>query len=288
MKSPLKRLALFVRNTYAEASTKTSLFRLMLSGYNYQLSTRANYGSTKDESCGGEFADARALIDSNHHGYYVKSRQEWQDKFLRSMFRELRGISGSALPWLIFTCGAMGSGKTFVQRWCKENKFLVEWELAVIIDSDSIKEAMPEWPGYLAHNPHNAGSSCHEESVYVQEIGHECAMSRSLDVCVDGSLSDWQWNSKLFSRIRAKYPHYRIAIIAVHVEESTARRRCAQRFISEGRAIPNNAFVRSLAATSTSLDSLGPMADAVVHISNDIDGEKPVLVKSDVRVRGKF
>ena len=271
---------------YTTVAIRSFIVRLMLRGYNYQLSTRANYGSTVDSNYISEFADIRALIDSNHHGYYTLSRLIWQDKVLQSIFRKSWGIPGPILPWVIFTCGPMGSGKTFVRNWCEEHKLLVDWDRVVVIDSDQIKETMPEWPGYVERNPRCAGSLCHEESVYVQEIGHEYAMLQSLDVCIDGSLSDWQWNSKLFIKIRMKYPRYRIAIIAVHVDESTARRRCGQRFLSIGRAIPDNTFVRSLAATSTSLEILGPMADAVIHISNNVDGENPVVIRSEMKVRG--
>ena len=288
-KYPIVRLRDFtktVRLKYTADTLRSSFVWLMLCGYNYQLSTRSNYGSTVDCNDSSEFADIRALIDSNHHGYYNTSRQLWQDRVLRSIFRKSQGSPGHILPWVIFTCGSMGSGKTFVRNWCEKNNLLIDWDQLVIVDSDYIKETMPEWSGYVERNPRNAGSLCHEESVYMQEIGHEYAMSRSLDVCIDGSLSDWQWNSKLFKRIRAKYPRYRIAIIAVHVDESIARRRCGQRFLSIGRDIPDRAFLRSLAAISTSLEILGPLADAVIHISNNVAGEDPVLLRSDMNVQG--
>jgi hypothetical protein len=65
-----------------------------------------------------------------------------------------------------------------------------------------------QWTGYLAaaaaresSNPDSneiaAGTACHVESGYLQEIAMEAAMSERQHVWVDGSLSDGDWYSKV-------------------------------------------------------------------------------------------
>ena len=281
-------LALLVRVFIRIASCNASVMKalvLKLNGYDFKLSTRENCASSQDVTITSEFADARALLDSTHHGFYIKSRQEWQDRLIKSMFCEQES-TGSPLPWLIFTCGSMGSGKSFVRRWMSENDYLVKWNRVLVLDPDEIKHKMPEWQGHLAHNVSTAGSCCHEESVLLQEIALFRATANSLDVCVDGSLRDWLWYKDVFLGIRKMHPQYRIAIVAVHVERETASRRCKHRFAREGRAIPQNVFESSLNATSISLGILGPMADAVIHVSNNVDDEDPVIIQSEATVRG--
>jgi hypothetical protein len=76
-----------------------------------------------------------------------------------------------------------------------------------------------QWPGYLAaaaaresSNPDSneiaAGTACHVESGYLQEIAMEAAMSERQHVWVDGSLSDGNWYSKV--NIISSYLRYLI------------------------------------------------------------------------------
>ncbi len=48
-----------------------------------------------------------------------------------------------------------------------------------------------------------AGTACHQESAYLQEIASEVAMRDRQHVWVDGSLSDGQWYSQVSNRRRA-------------------------------------------------------------------------------------
>ena len=38
---------------------------------------------------------------------------------------------------------------------------------------------MPEWAGYTAHNPREAGTLCHRESGFIQEIATEVSLHLS-------------------------------------------------------------------------------------------------------------
>ena len=44
------------------------------------------------------------------------------------------------------------------------------------IDPDYFKRKMPEWVGYIGHGRETAGSCCHKESGFMQEIAQEEAL----------------------------------------------------------------------------------------------------------------
>ena len=84
----------------------------------------------------------------------------------------------------------------------------------VCIDPDHFKKMMPEWSAYTKSGG-DAGTLCHKESGFLQEIAQEVAMRSSQNVWVDGSLRDGAWFSQVFRNIRHRFPHYKLAIFEV-------------------------------------------------------------------------
>ena len=98
----------------------------------------------------------------------------------------------------------------------------------------------------MRRDPLTAGTLCHRESGFIQEIATEVALRTSQHVWVDGSLRDGDWFVGVFDDIRTRYPDYRIAIFSVHASERVVRARCDSRARETGRAIPEHALVGSL------------------------------------------
>ena len=75
--------------------------------------------------------------------------------------RALRGdsvqIAPSRQPWLIFTAGCMGAGKTHTM--CRlDSDGLIPLQQIVRIDMDRIVRYLPEVRGYMARDPQSTGS----------------------------------------------------------------------------------------------------------------------------------
>lgn len=49
----------------------------------------------------------------------------------------------------------------------------------------------------MKHDEETAGTLCHQESAYLQEIAQEVALRQRQHVWVDGSLSDGEWFAKV-------------------------------------------------------------------------------------------
>mmetsp|Transcript_2746 Transcript_2746/g.4127 ORF Transcript_2746/g.4127 Transcript_2746/m.4127 type:complete len:779 (+) Transcript_2746:248-2584(+) len=232
--------------------------------YDYTKSTSEFYRE-KPGVYVGDFADIRATRDYTWHTNYTIERQLWQDVGIRCC---LGKTEGQARPWVVYTCGPMGVGKGHVLSWLS-SQGLFPLEFVAHVDPDFFKRIMPEWNGYVQRDEETAGTFCHQESAYLQEIAQETAMRQRQHVWVDGSLSDSEWFYKGFEDIRNRFPHYRIAIIYITASEETIRQRIAYRTEKTGRNIPESQILRSLKSPENSLKILAPLTDLVVRISNE-------------------
>lgn len=239
------------------------------SDYDYSKSTAENYGVPTREFV-GDYASIRAERDYTYHVNYIEERQRWQDAVIKTVVVRTKRL---AWPWIIFTCGPMGAGKGFAISWMSTNGYLPK-EGVVHIDPDHFKQRMPEFKGYAALGP-NAGSLCHLESCFMQEMAQELALRGKQHILVDGSLRDSNWYGKVFDDIRERFPSYRIAIFYVHAPESKVRERVLDRARLTGRAVPEQTLVESMRAAEKSVAALTKKCDLVVRISNG--GETPEL-----------
>jgi hypothetical protein len=138
----------------------------------------------------------------------------------------------------------------------------------VHIDPDYFKKIMPEWKGYISRDAMSAGTFCHRESAYIQEIAQEQAMLQMQNVWVDGSLRDGDWFARVFQSIRQEFPAYRIGIFYVSCSEEVVRQRVKERAQVEGRDIPEELLLDSIQAPATTLNKLTPLVDFVARIDN--------------------
>lgn len=232
--------------------------------YDYTKSTSCNY-IFNEKLFFGDFVEIRKMRDYNHHVNYTKKRQLWQDMIV---WRTISLSKKVIKPWIIFTGGPMGAGKGYTLSRMSKNGYLLPKNI-IHIDPDYFKQHMPEWKQYIKRNCENAGTLCHRESCYIQEIAQEFAMQQSQNVCVDGSLRNYKWYSKVFADIRNRFPEYRIAIFYVYASPNIVRERIAKRKRETGRGIPEWAISKSLIDPVETIRRLTPKSDFVARFRND-------------------
>ena len=171
-------------------------------------------------------------------------------------------------PWLVFTCGAMGSGKGYALRWMSSNNIFPLEEI-VHIDPDHCKSLMPEWKGYVEGDSLQAGGNCHKESGFIQELCEKVSLVCRQNTWIDGSLGDHGWWSEWIKNCRQKFPWYRIAIFYVYCSPEKVFERALERGKRTGRSIPKEILEESIGKTARSVEILGPMADFLAVIDNN-------------------
>lgn len=267
----------FFLRSVSTLSTIQSNFNIP-NNFDYERDTASNYDGGPGTPFLGAYKDIRATRDHSYHGRYTEARQRWQDAALDSVVQR---TEPQLQPWLVFTCGGMGVGKGYALGWLSQQG-IFPLEDIVHIDPDHFKSVLPEWKSFVAHAQKKgdatlAGSRCHKESCYLQELALEEALRRRQNCWVDGSLRNAQWFIGVFADIRERFPDYRVAIIAVRASLDVVLQRVESRAKATGRSVPESLVRESLDAVDRSVSILGPQADFVAEVLNE--GCVPTLAK---------
>ena len=247
--------------------------------YDYTLSTKDNYTlhDTSSEEWKpaqfGPYAETRRSLDSKYHGVYTKGRQAFQDKIIEAVVEPCLTQKN---PWLIYTAGAMGAGKSRTIHWMWTQGHFPLDDI-VHIDPDIFKAAMPEWKEYVRRDPASAGLFTRRESGYIVEISQVEAMRRKKNIWIDGSLRDGEWYESLFNTIREDYPCYKICIIHVTAKPDIILDRAKRRGEITGRMVPDEEVLDSIERVPLSVNRLLSLVDCYVEIENS--GETPQLTR---------
>jgi len=262
-----------------ENALRLTMRRLPLEmAYDFTRSTDENYSTPHTKAdpslfSVSLFASIRNTLDQEYHGVYTAERQRIQDEIISQV--AMQGITQEK-PWIVFTAGAMGAGKSHVINWMSE-RGIFPLSNIVQLDPDVFKVALPEWKGYVAHDALSAGLHTRKESGYLVEIAQEVVMRQLKHVWIDGSLRDGEWYLRAFREIRQRHPKYKIAIIHVQAREDVVLQRVAQRAEQTGRHVPKAEVLDSLSRVPISVNLLAPEAEFLAVIDNSDDA--PTLIK---------
>lgn len=249
-----------------------------LESYDFNRSTEDNYKMDKVNNQNefvGEFIEHRKTLDYNYHAYYNPERQLFQDTvikhFLKTYVKDVKTnlyCARPTAPWVVFTAGAMGAGKSHAMKWLASHKYF-PLESFVMVDPDQIRYQLPEMSGYLYHNPTTAGSLTHKESGYIQEILTLEALKQGKNVLIDGSLRNASWNKILISRIYHDNMNVKIAIVHVSASEDEVMKRARKRALSTGRVVPEDILLKTLKEVPIAVKELSPLVDYSVTLNTD-------------------
>ena len=170
----------------------------------------------------GKYKQIRSRLDYNFHKVYSKERIMLQDHIIDSILAENDALLAQSTqnctriskPWLIFTAGAMGAGKSHtIKVLHRKGRFPLQSFLTV--DPDQIRNRIPEFQSYVENNPQLAGELTRKEAGLIAEVLTEAALERGHNVLVDGSLRDANWYMTYIKSMSQTHPILRLAILHV-------------------------------------------------------------------------
>merc|ERR1711971_314216 len=91
--------------------------------YDWTQSSATNYSKKYESIPFVEYEYSKSLIDYTFHGYYSKERQENVHNIIIDYYKRIaiEKIKASPYlssnPWILFTAGPMGAGKTHTLQW---------------------------------------------------------------------------------------------------------------------------------------------------------------------------
>eukprot|EP00934_Nitzschia_sp_Nitz4_P008893 Nitzschia sp. Nitz4//scaffold3_size479765//382355//384413//NITZ4_000162-RA/size479765-augustus-gene-1.622-mRNA-1//-1//CDS//3329550944//8883//frame0 len=232
----------------------------------------------------GKYSHIRQSLDYTYHANYTFERQKLQDAIITNMLDsvvivDLDGRIGSVPtePWIVFTAGAMGAGKSHTMNVLLENGWFPLGAF-VSVDPDEIRRLLPEYHMYINDNPELAGELTRKEAGFIAEILTLAALHAGKNVLQDGSLRDAEWYQKYFARLRSEFPAVRQAILHITAPREAVFERATMRAKKTGRVVPRALLEAALEQVPRSIQTLAPLVDYYAEISN---GDDVQLVKPD-------
>ena len=198
------------------------------------MSTEDNHKADKCEFF-GPYSHIRETLDYEYHAPYTRERQSLQDAIVTDMLsaaviKDQNGdvCSTPTEPWIVFTAGAMGAGKSYTM-----NKLVEKGHFPLLafvtVDPDEIRRHLPEFHLYVKESPELAGELTRKEAGCIAEILTLAGLQAGKNVLVDGSLRDSEWYKEYFERLRRDFSNLRIAIIHVTAPRDAVFQRSAVR-----------------------------------------------------------
>uniref|UniRef100_A0A7S2I1W7 Zeta toxin domain-containing protein n=1 Tax=Helicotheca tamesis TaxID=374047 RepID=A0A7S2I1W7_9STRA len=232
----------------------------------------------------GKFASIRSTLDYTYHGNYTQSRQILQDSIIESFLNTATIIDSSSPnsnhtcttpssnPWIVFTAGAMGAGKSYtIKHLHSTNRFPLN--SFVTVDPDDIRRHLPEFHLYAKHTPQYAGERTRKEAGYISEILTLVALQNGMNVLVDGSLRDYKWYTEYFGSLRREYEEIQIGILHIIAPRDAVFERAEIRSKMTGRIVPRATLEEALEQVPKSIQILGPLSDFFAELNNSPDND---------------
>eukprot|EP00980_Cylindrotheca_fusiformis_P030738 scaffold25338_cov181-Cylindrotheca_fusiformis.AAC.1 len=235
----------------------------------------------------GKFSHIRKTLDYSYHSNYTFERQKLQDAIISDMLDDalildVEGKIGTVptKPWIVFTAGAMGCGKSYtMNRLVQSNPPRFPLRAFIKVDPDEIRRLLPEYHMYINKNANLAGELTRKEAGYIAEILTLAALQGGKNVLQDGSLRDAEWYKVYFQRLRDEFPSVRQAIIHVTAPREAVFKRAAARAVETGRVVPREVLEAALRQVPKSVEILSPLVDYYAEINNSEDSPDIELVK---------
>lgn len=225
----------------------------------------------------GPFAYIRSKLDYSYHKRYSRDRQLLQDSIIELMMNSTIVMDSStgrvcsvplSKPWIVFTAGAMGAGKTHTIKYLHANSYF-PLHAFVTVDPDEIRRHLPEYKFYAKHSPIKAGALTRKEAGYISEILTKASLDEGRNVLVDGSLRDHEWYKHYFARLRHQYVDLNVAIFHITAPREAVFERAMKRGLDTGRVVPLETLQMALEVVPKSVQILAPLVNFFCEFFND-------------------
>lgn len=214
-------------------------------------------------------------------GVYTEARLALHDKIMYGHFLTPERVKAATpapgeKPVVALLGGRGGSGKSALTKpKAKGGLGLVDASKYVLIDADAVKEMLPEYEGWNAHQ-------VHEESGDILDAIMSQATALGLNLALDETMKTPAKTQQRVQQFRAL--GYGVEAHYMHLPRQEAAKRAVERFIAgtgkSARMVPP-AVVLSNTRNEEGFDSIRPLVDKwSFHDNNVARGEAPRFISS--------
>jgi predicted ABC-type ATPase len=139
-------------------------------------------------------------------------------------------------PLAIILNGGSGTGKSTLRDRITE----LSTRKFAILDSDIVKERLPDYQRLVKAEDPNAATQIHDRSAYIRRRLMEDAFKKRKCIIIDSTGADQEFWQRMIKEMQKN--NYEIGIIRVETESEIAWQRCQQRAKITGRHMPKSVF----------------------------------------------
>lgn len=162
-------------------------------------------------------------------GTYSENRVKVHDKIFSNAFD---GKIPQSNPKVTLLVGGPGSGKSFVYETALKSSD----NNSVYLNSDDVKEQLPEYSDYLKKDFKSAAAKVHEESSDVYHAMVKKGFEQGYNLVLDATFSNKDKSVKIINQLKDK--GYSIEVVGVVVDPSKTQYSATKRAYEQKRYVP--------------------------------------------------
>jgi predicted ABC-type ATPase len=213
-------------------------------------------------------AFSQALYDTSDkytdkNGQYFVDRKSLHKSIFNKYLSQIVRLARKEHPNSIFMAGGPGSGKSYsLESLAKAG--VVNLSNYVIINSDDIKEMIPEYQTFKKIDAEKAANMVHKESSFLKDQVVGEATKRKVNFILDGTFSDPVKSAALLKTLTG----FQTKIIFVDAPTEVLLKRVQERGQKTGRFVPPDFVKHSVEQIRASIAELSKVADITFFIIN--------------------
>lgn len=200
---------------------------------------------------------------TDKNGQYLAARKNVHKTILDKYLKQIVRAARKEKPNSIFMAGGPGSGKSFtLESLAKAG--VVSAGNYVMINSDDIKEMIPEYQTFKKTDAEKAANLVHIESSFLKDQVVREATIRRVNFILDGTFSDPVKSAALLKTLTG----FQTKIIFVDAPTEVLLKRVQERGQRTGRFVPPDFVKHSVEQIRASIAELSKVADITFFITN--------------------
>ena len=216
-------------------------------------------------------ASPDTFSDPKHYSGYNKptpERQALHDAVIATHFDHVPATPEGKKPVAILMMGGPASGKTGIATAFPSSKF-------VHLDSDQMKESIPEYKEAIKSGSKNAASMVHKESVHMYQQLRAKALESRKNMVMAGTGQHLDSYMGQIDKLRQK--GYHVKVILADTDREIALKRAKTRGELTGRHVPEHIFDQAYYAVPRNFQHIANAADEFEVWDTRKEGSAPEL-----------
>ena len=200
---------------------------------------------------------------TDKNGQYLQERKALHKSILNKYLSQIVRQAKQQRPNAVFMAGGPGAGKSFaLDTMAKAG--LINITNYVLINSDDIKEMIPEYQTFKKVDQEKAADLVHKESTFLKDQVVGEAKMRRVNFILDGTMSDPTYSKALLNSLIG----FQTKIIFVDAPTEVLLKRVNERGQKTGRFVPEAYVKSSVEQIRKSIEELSKTADITFYINS--------------------